>query len=205
METKHQAHYVEEGSPFCDGCTRECPTKGCEEWARYYQKNWNSRIHRLIRREPPTQVTFRYEHPDLIREGIIWGEQEGTAELADKREVIHTMPQKAAAAPEKPHSPAYPPRKCGICNREFTPATFHQKYCCSGCAEQGNREKAKARYAQKAPETDRFCAVCGALIPKGTHLGAKVCSEICRTERNRAQKQAKNARYRARKKAQADG
>ncbi len=71
-------------SPFCEGCDKDCPGKssrGCDEWKEYFQKNWNANI--CIAPKKPEQKTaaagqqvFRYEHPDLIREGIVWSHTE---------------------------------------------------------------------------------------------------------------------------------
>lgn len=67
-------------SDFCKGCKQKCPAKGsdgCEEWQEYFKKNWNQNI--CIAPKKPEQKTatagpqvFRYEHPDLVREGIVF-------------------------------------------------------------------------------------------------------------------------------------
>lgn len=59
-------------SPFCVNCDKECRSgwlPGCQEWREYWVKNWNKNI---CRKPPEEQNTkyFRYEHPDLVREGI---------------------------------------------------------------------------------------------------------------------------------------
>ena len=67
-------------SPFCTGCEKECPRKnsgGCEEWKEYFLNNWNQNIHIPPPKpepveDPNTPMVFRYEHPDLVREGIVW-------------------------------------------------------------------------------------------------------------------------------------
>ena len=67
-------------SPYCVGCEKECPrnrTGGCNEWVDYFLKNWNQNIHMLAPKpepveDPNTQKVFRYEHPDLVREGIVF-------------------------------------------------------------------------------------------------------------------------------------
>lgn len=67
-------------SPFCQGCTRECPKGGlgCKAWQDYFVDNWNRNIFRNRKQaepkpaepKPETREYFRYEHPDLVREGI---------------------------------------------------------------------------------------------------------------------------------------
>lgn len=62
-------------SPFCEGCSRICPGNGtgCKEWEDYFVKNWNENICRKPKpKEPPRAEVFRYEHPDLEREGIVF-------------------------------------------------------------------------------------------------------------------------------------
>lgn len=63
-------------SRFCQGCAKHCPThgRGCQKWAEYYVQNWNQNIH-VPGPEPEYKgrMKFRYEHPDLIREGITYG------------------------------------------------------------------------------------------------------------------------------------
>ena len=62
-------------SPFCEGCTEECRGGvGCERWKQYFVKNWNKYIHvpkvKPVVQEKP--MVFRYEHPDRVREGIVF-------------------------------------------------------------------------------------------------------------------------------------
>ena len=63
-------------SPFCEGCQKECTrvAYGCEEYRAWFVKNWNQNIH-----VPPVKPVvdegrkvFRYEHPDLVRGGIVF-------------------------------------------------------------------------------------------------------------------------------------
>lgn len=63
-------------SRFCQGCVKHCPShgRGCHEWAEYYMKNWNDNIYTPAPEpEYKGRMKFRYEHPDLIREGIVYG------------------------------------------------------------------------------------------------------------------------------------
>lgn len=66
-------------SPFCEGCNRN--TKfgcgGCEKWEEYFVQNWNQNIHiklnipEIVKPVDNGPAKFCYEHPDLIREGIV--------------------------------------------------------------------------------------------------------------------------------------
>lgn len=59
---------------FCRNCTIECGGVGCAEWKEWFKNNWNRNIHvspvKPVVVEGP--MVFRYEHPDLVREGIVW-------------------------------------------------------------------------------------------------------------------------------------
>lgn len=67
-ETEPPAH-----THFCDGCTDVCHMnrKGCKKWQAWFVQNWNRNIHQKKPKEP--RQFFKYEHPDLIREGIADG------------------------------------------------------------------------------------------------------------------------------------
>lgn len=63
---------------FCRNCPKEhendCPGRGCAAWQENFRKNWDKNIH-VRKPEPPAEVkpqVFRYEHPDLVREGIVF-------------------------------------------------------------------------------------------------------------------------------------
>ena len=50
-------------SPICEGCTSQtsaCDTAGCQKYREYFVK----------KPEEDTQKIFRYEHPDLVRDGL---------------------------------------------------------------------------------------------------------------------------------------
>lgn len=57
-------------SEFCKGCTRKCSGNGCAEYKKWFCEQWDTKFHRDIPK--PVVVDFRYEHPDLVREGIVW-------------------------------------------------------------------------------------------------------------------------------------
>lgn len=66
-------------SPICDGCDQKmviCNTIGCLKYREQFAKNWDKNIHwtRPIPEQPKPNVKefFRYEHPDLVREGIVF-------------------------------------------------------------------------------------------------------------------------------------
>ena len=62
-------------SQVCEGCTAQtsaCGTNGCMKYREYFVKNWNKNICRAKKPEVNTQKIFRYEHPDLVREGIVF-------------------------------------------------------------------------------------------------------------------------------------
>lgn len=60
-------------SRFCKGCDRVCPSGGvgCGSWREWFAKDWDKNIH-VFSPEPEYKgrMKFRYEHPDLVREGI---------------------------------------------------------------------------------------------------------------------------------------
>ena len=62
-------------STFCKRCgikKRHC-LDGCSEWKQWWIKNWNTNICvKPVTEEPPKREKFKYEHPDLVREGITW-------------------------------------------------------------------------------------------------------------------------------------
>lgn len=61
-------------SRYCNGCTKNCANSmGCADWKNWFVKNWNEKISRSpkLKKERPVRVTWKYEHPDLIREGLV--------------------------------------------------------------------------------------------------------------------------------------
>lgn len=60
---------------LCLACSRKyCPGNniGCKPWRDAWIKNWNENI--CIRKQETQQKreAFQYEHPDLVREGIVF-------------------------------------------------------------------------------------------------------------------------------------
>jgi hypothetical protein len=66
-------------SPFCEGCKTCCKNTavGCDEYRAWWKKNWDQNICVAPKKPEPKPAPegsqmFRYEHPDLVREGIIF-------------------------------------------------------------------------------------------------------------------------------------
>ena len=61
---------------ICSFCKKRCKAsgEGCSEYRKKWAENWNKNIHRKITepKAPNRTMVFRYEHPDLVREGIIF-------------------------------------------------------------------------------------------------------------------------------------
>ena len=63
---------------FCRDCPRDqrndCPGRGCAAWQENFRKNWDENIHvpKPDRSAEEKPEVFRYEHPDLVREGIVF-------------------------------------------------------------------------------------------------------------------------------------
>lgn len=83
LEKQRKEQEIAQREGFCQNCAKTCPNRGngCDEWKQHYVKNWNQNIStsKKLRRNQPsvthqeTCEKFVYEHPDLIREGIIFG------------------------------------------------------------------------------------------------------------------------------------
>lgn len=56
----------------CKICDKACPDGGCKAWRDWFVQNWNDNI-TIAPQEPRDRQFFRYEHPDLVREGIAYG------------------------------------------------------------------------------------------------------------------------------------
>ena len=75
-KTERHGSYINSESPICSSCSeKDCPTKafGCFKWREYFVNNWNKNICRKGRPDVKAKGNiFCYEHPDLVREGIVW-------------------------------------------------------------------------------------------------------------------------------------
>jgi hypothetical protein len=62
-----------------EGVCAKCPydvcvniSQGCLQWRQEFESNWNRKICRKKKEErKDNREYFRYEHPDLVREGIV--------------------------------------------------------------------------------------------------------------------------------------
>lgn len=76
-------NYIDSESPFCRNCTRDdCPANGggCQAWKTYFIDNWNENIMNSTgnnKKRKKQRQFFRYEHPDLEREGIVFEHEQG--------------------------------------------------------------------------------------------------------------------------------
>ena len=67
---------MKNGSEYCKGCDKKICDNGvgCKGWQKWFKKNWNKNIYvppvKPVVQEGP--MVFRYEHPDLVREGIVF-------------------------------------------------------------------------------------------------------------------------------------
>ena len=54
----------------CDSCDKVCAAegRGCGLWRDYFVRNWNENI--SVKPKKQAKEVFRYEHPDMIREGL---------------------------------------------------------------------------------------------------------------------------------------
>lgn len=60
-------------SRFCKDCDRPCPTAGCLNYRTSFIANWNKNICRKPKKiVPDGEMVFCYEHPDMVREGIVF-------------------------------------------------------------------------------------------------------------------------------------
>ena len=69
-------------SPICEECGQKfyiCGTIGCMRYREWYVQNWNENICSKTKEPKQPKQTrkrgkeyFQYEHPDLVREGIVW-------------------------------------------------------------------------------------------------------------------------------------
>ena len=59
---------------YCYGCEKSCTNSmGCSDWQKWFVQKWNRNISisPKLRKGTHSRKTFQYEHPDLIREGIV--------------------------------------------------------------------------------------------------------------------------------------
>lgn len=64
-------------SKICETCPKpkyNAPGIGCTRFFKMWVENWNKNIcvKKQNEQTKPVKQVFRYEHPDLVREGIVW-------------------------------------------------------------------------------------------------------------------------------------
>lgn len=69
QEAAEKAKRDEYRSGPCIGCEKTC-LEGCARWNEWFVKNWDENIRKAAPKQD-NRDCFRYEHPDLIREGIV--------------------------------------------------------------------------------------------------------------------------------------
>lgn len=75
-EAKMESDRKAKARNLCSECTLPCPAEGCAQWREWFVKNWDKNIYRkpnnALKEETERKVRFfQYEHPDLVREGIV--------------------------------------------------------------------------------------------------------------------------------------
>ena len=76
INEKEATEIAEPNNWICKDCkTQKCKQigRGCERYTKAWIENWNKNIHRKKPEDPRKRMVFRYEHPDLVRERIVWG------------------------------------------------------------------------------------------------------------------------------------
>jgi hypothetical protein len=62
-------------SPICENCDKTmmvCNNVGCARYRELFVKNWDENICIKPKVVQETKEYFRYEHPDLVREGVVF-------------------------------------------------------------------------------------------------------------------------------------
>lgn len=97
---------------------------------------------------------------------------------------------------KKPTTPIM--KQCPQCGEMFRPDSKIQRYCSYDCQQNHNKAAMKKRYKEANPKPDRFCAVCGILLPKDTPIRVVTCSPECRIERAKEMSRLKGERRKER-------
>lgn len=75
---KREQRKLMQMASFCRNCPRDqrndCPRRGCAAWQENFRQNWDKNIHvpKPNKPEKTKPEVFCYEHPDLVREGIVF-------------------------------------------------------------------------------------------------------------------------------------
>lgn len=156
---------------------------------------------------------FCYEHPDLIREGIIWT---GPGYITPEPDPIR--PVQVAAVKETPKPsltatildgtsfqpvPSGHQKTCKFCGKEFWAKFGTKKYCSEDCYKNGNRSDARHAYNAAHPEKQeqRYCVICRKPLPLDLSRSYKTCGDPdCREDLKKQTKRESNRRARERRK-----
>lgn len=100
---------------------------------------------------------------------------------------LEEHPAEDGALAEKPEKKATAPkmRECPQCKKIFRVESNNQRYCSYACQQNHNKAAMRKRYKENHPKPERFCVVCGVLLPKETSIHVVTCSPECRIERVR--------------------
>lgn len=132
------------------------------------------------------------------REGLSYGKY---MEKYDYRPpCLEERPAENRAQVEKTKKkPAAPKMKeCPQCGKMFRIESHVRRYCSYDCQQNHNKQTMKKRYKENHPKPERFCAVCGVLLPPETSRCVVTCSPECRTERAREMKRLERERRKER-------
>lgn len=195
MTEERPQHYVDVVSPFCENCKEECPSYGCREWREYYKKNWDQNISKAAQRVPRGKQVFRYEHPDMIREGIILQGNAPAREAYPKKEKHTSEEPKPKPEPEElvidlGEDPNGRPEKiCDFCGKVYSATRINQRFCGQNCKTDYETNKMREYYKKRRIEdrkkNPRICIVCGGPIDPEAHGCKRTCSQECWIERRR--------------------
>lgn len=97
-------------------------------------------------------------------------------------------------------------RVCPFCGKTFSMdgCNRNKVYCSEECRVKKGSERYLEKYhASKQGQEDRYCAICGNVIPKNRHPSSKTCSIACSSEYAHI-KQLEYGRERRRKKKLAE-
>lgn len=125
---------------------------------------------------------FYYEHPDLIREGIIFGAKR------PEPEPVKPVPVPVELEPDEP-APVITGRTCQHCGSPLR-TTKQKKYCSDACRYGAELERGKKRRRAELVGVTRTCAYCGKEYP-ATLGNSKYCSHECYRARNEEQAKLK--------------
>lgn len=110
---------------------------------------------------------FCYEHPDLVREGIIWTGKQPKPVTVAAPEVVEAI--------EIPNPYG---KLCEICGKPLR-SKMQKKYCSPDCRESANSRVAAQRHHVQALAVVRACQYCGRDFRPAENGRNKYCSDDC--------------------------